>query len=166
MHSLRRKYPGCQTELFIYFWGPPQPATRVSRALRTRSAPGSVPPKWGCPRSVPRGVCGVFGASKSSLTLRGHSRALFGHSGAPRHPMGHSLRHPRFWGTLPGVSRCPRDSCSRQGGLHNAGGGAFSPKRTYCKQGQSAICQRPVCSSPANKQHCSAMCTFGRLKFI
>ena len=61
-----------------------------------------------------------------------HSRDTFwtlrspGPEGPRGHPVGHSLGHPPFLGTLSGILRehfGPRDSCSRPAGSQNGGGG-------------------------------------------
>ena len=83
------------------------PRKRGVRASVRRGVSGSLWPRlWivqkvsrECPRSV----------KQVSRTLRGHSRDTFwtiqspGPKGNRRHPVGHSLGHPRFSGTLSGA---------------------------------------------------------------
>ena len=96
--------------------------------VQTCVAPGrlqkSLGPFWGpaCPGKCPQTV------SPDSVTRRGHSRDTFwtvpsaGPEGPQRHPMGHSLKHPRFRETLgdasqdTSASKGPRDSCRGSGG--------------------------------------------------
>ena len=105
----------------------PRPATGVLRALRARSVPGSVPENGGCPTEYPQGcfrdpsghglrsvqkVSREFpwSVQKLSRTLRGHSQDTFWTLRSPwpegswRHPVGHSVGHPSFSGTLLGNS--------------------------------------------------------------
>ena len=106
------------------FCNSPRPATGASRALRARSVPGVSPkvsPNTGgvqgsvrqgvsrvlrapapeCPKSVPR----VSPECPGHLFLHSGDTlgTLFGHSF--EHPVGHSLGHPPFSGTLLGMLR-------------------------------------------------------------
>ena len=108
----------------------PRPATGVSRALRARSVECSreCPRKRGVSEGVSDGVSpGPFGprtpecpksdprvspeCQRGVRTLRGHSRDTFWTLRSPgpeepwRHPVGHSLGHPPFAGTLSGTLR-------------------------------------------------------------
>ena len=151
-----------------------RPATGVSRALRARSVPESVPENGGCPRECPTGCLRGLRARCSGVSKRcpesvpgvskrcpGHSKDTlgtpFGHSGAPG-PKGpgdtlsdtpsDTPRFPDTLGDTPGP-KGPRDPSSRPQGSQgqcSVIGATISCDALYnCDA--SSFAEPPICES-------------------